>query len=225
MPANEAGERQDGFVSAVDGVAGLAGAEGVLAFDKVSGSDDAELAKAGLADPELADPELADSGPANAELADPELTDSGPADPDVADPVLADIVLPDATTGSGAEAPSGLAGMSGWPLPLERDSSGGGIAALGIVTSERLPPCATVTGDESPLCWAESSADVEPGPDRASDSEGEPDAEPVPFFAWTAVVAVDDAREERGAVSVVLVLVVLTPASSAGAFAPTSRAS
>jgi hypothetical protein len=147
VPANEAGERQDGFVSAADRVAALAGADCVLAFDRVSGSDDAELAKPGLADPKLADPKLADSGPA-----DPELADSGPADPELAGPALADIVLPDATTGSGAEAPSGLAGMSGWPLPLERDSSGGGIAALGTVASERLPRCATVTGDESPLC-------------------------------------------------------------------------
>jgi hypothetical protein len=83
----EAGERQDGFVSAVDGVAGFAAPDGVLAFATASGSDDAELANPGLADPELADSEPADT------------------------------VLPDVTTGSGAEAPSGLAGASGWPLP------------------------------------------------------------------------------------------------------------
>ena len=93
MLANEAGERHDGFVSAADGVAGLAGADGVLAFDRMSGSGDAELAKPGLADAEVAD--------------------SKPADSELAGPALADFVLPDATTGSGAEAPSGLAGISG----------------------------------------------------------------------------------------------------------------
>jgi len=93
--ANEAGERQDGFVSAADGVAGLAGADGVLAFERMSGSGsgDAELAKPGRADAEVAD--------------------SKPADSELAGPALADFVLPDATTGSGAEAPSGLAGISG----------------------------------------------------------------------------------------------------------------
>jgi len=61
----------------------LAATDGVLAFDRVSGSDDAELANPGAAEPALADPELADT------------------------------VLPDASGGSGADAPSGLAGASG----------------------------------------------------------------------------------------------------------------
>src|SRR5215469_12212981 len=101
------------------------------------------------------------------------------------------------------------------------------MAALGMVASVRLPPCAMVTAGESR--WsAVSSADEEPGteeepsPDGASDSEGESDAEPVPFFAWTAAVAVDEAREERGAVTVALVLAVAAPASSAVALGPTS---
>ena len=159
VPAKVAGERQTGFVSAVDGVAGLAAADGVLAFDRVSGSDVAELAK----------PELAARA--------------------VADPPLADTVLPDVTTGSGAEAPSGLAGASGWPLPLDKDSSGGGIAALGMVASERLPPSGMVTADESPSSLAEPAADGEPepeeeaGPDGESDCEGESDGEPAPFLA------------------------------------------
>ena len=152
VPVNVAGERQTGFVSAVDGVAGLAAVDGVLAFDRVSGSDVAELAKPGLADPALAD----------AALAEPELIGT---------------VLPDVTTGSGAEAPSGLAGESGRPLPLDKDSSGGGIAALGMVASARLPPCGMVTADESPSSWVGSAAD------RESDSEGESDGEPAPFLA------------------------------------------
>jgi len=112
---------------------------------------------------------------------------------------------------------------------LDRDSSGGGIAALGMVASERLPPCGMVTAGESPSGWAESAADEEPdpdeepaadeeaGPDGEPDSGGGSDAEPVPFFAWTAVVAVDDAREERGAVSEVLAVFAL---ASAAGFAP-----
>jgi len=139
VPANVAGERQTGFVSAVDGVAGLAAVDGVLAFDRVSGSDVAELAKPGLAAPALAAPALADAA--------------------LAEPELAGTVLAAVTTGSGVEATSGLAGASVWPLPLDKDSSGGGIAALGMVASARLPPCGMVTADESPSSWAGSAAD------------------------------------------------------------------
>jgi hypothetical protein len=202
VPASEAGERQDGFVAAVDGVAGLAAAGGVLALDKVSGSDEAELANPGFADPVLA-------------LAGPAL-----------DSELADTVLPGGSTGSGAEAPSGLAGASGWPLPLDRDSSGGGIAALGMVASERLPPCGMVTADEEPSGGAEPTGDEEPdpdeepGPDGESDSGAESGVEPLPFFTWTEVVAVEGAWEERGAV-----LPVTEPASSALAFTPGSAVS
>jgi hypothetical protein len=208
VPAKVAGERQTGFVSAVDGVAGLAAADGVLAFDKVSGSDGAELVNPGLAAPALAD--------------------AATADPTLVAPELADTVLLVATTGSGAEAPSGLAGMSGWPL--DRDSSGGGIAALGTVASERLPPSLTVGDGEPASAWAESAAgdgpgsEEDPGPDAGSDSEGESGAEAVLGFAWTLVVAVEEAREERAEVPEVLLA--LAPAPSAGAFAlasPVSR--
>jgi hypothetical protein len=217
-----AGELQAGFVSAVDGVTGLAAGEAVLAFDRVSGSVGAERANPGRADSALADPALVAPVPPNLELPD--------------------TVLPDATTGSGAEAPSGLAGTSGWPFPLDSDSSGGGIAALGMVASERLLPCAMVTADESSSASADPTVDDalgpgqeldpddalgpddEPGPNGASDSGGESAAVPTPFFAWTAVVAVEDVREERGAVSELLALVVLAP-ESPGTFAPVSPVS
>jgi hypothetical protein len=122
------GERQAGFVSAVEGVerfaaSGLAGfaAGGVVTFDEVSDTEGAVLANPA--------PRSSRAMAAAASMA--VFSGSGSVSG-----VLPVAVLPYVTTGSGADAPSGLAGTSGRPLLCVLGSLGV-TTALGTVTSER----------------------------------------------------------------------------------------
>jgi len=176
FPAAEAGEGQAGFVSAVDGVRGLAGI--ALAFDAVSWLARAELAKPGLAKPAPV------SSRARAAAASADVL-SGSVAPPPGLPDASDVAVPGVTTASGAPAPRGFAGTSG--LPLAGPSACGGTAAFGIVTSDRLLSGAFVKDARVGV----PDPDDEPAPLASAASAARPDFAPVELLSDSASAVVD----------------------------------
>jgi hypothetical protein len=184
--AEGAGKRHAGFVSAVDGVAGLAPGDGVLALE-AAGPDRAELANPGREKPEPVSSRAMEAAASEAVLS---ASRPGSASGD-----LPDAVLPGVTTGSGAEAPSGLAGTSARPLPCGRSSLGGGAAALGTVTSERWSSGdfardgGSASDCEEAVSWDDSDAESEAAGEFCAAEE--PSAAPFLVLPWMVVVAAD----------------------------------
>jgi len=164
LPGAGAGDGQAGFVSAADGVQGLAG-DAVLAFDTVSG-----LARAALTNPGLAKPAPVSSRASAAAASADVLSGSLAPSPGLPDP--SDVAVPGVTTAPGAPAPRGFGGTSGLPV-LGPAPACDGTAAFGIVTSDRL-----LSG-----AFVKDAGLAVPDPDDEPGAAGEPDADDEPFLA------------------------------------------
>ena len=187
------GERHAGFVSVVDGVAGFAPGDGVLALDEASWPDRDDLSNPGRAKPAPVSSRAMEAAATEDVLS---FSEAGSVSAGVPDTVPAG-----ATTGSGAEAPSGLASMSARPLPCGRDSLGGGTAAFGTVTSERLASGGFARDGGSASAREESGSGDESAAEDEPCAVEEPAADPPLVLPWTVVAASAAAFEPASSAS------------------------